>query len=150
MNVVSLLKKCALLCIGIWIILATIRTGINVSKIYTEERFWLGLSDQQKREKIFGDVYEFIQFIDKHTTSSNATLVLYTPSNIHWHVKYFLYPKKFFVVDNENELKEKLSTYSSVAINITKPLDTSLQTALEKGHFVQEDQKKNYYFFKKI
>lgn len=68
------------------------RTLLNVSKAYFE-RDWLAYSDNQKREKFFGDYYSFLQFIERNTNSRAHIILLTSYPDLHYLGKYFLYPR---------------------------------------------------------
>lgn len=90
----SILLTVLLLFFGI----AFFRTAFNLSKVITEERAWIGLSDEKRREKAYGPLYQFTQHIKTLTVKDTRVFFITTDPRAHYLVKYFLYPRKVEVV----------------------------------------------------
>lgn len=89
--------------ISIWILISILRTIYNVSKIYVEEKNWIILTDEEKRSKFFGNVYNFIKFIELNT-DKNTNIVFLSPGGKTYYLsRYYLYPRKITYVKNPKE-----------------------------------------------
>lgn len=117
------------LILAIWFIIALGRTLYNFSKVYTEDRQWITVSDDTKRLKIFGDLYTYTQFIDKNTTNKSSILSEYMDDRTYYYGRYSLFPKTFvnYVSSRETEKKLINNRYDYFATNtlnntITKSL----------------------------
>lgn len=77
-----------------WIGIAFVRTGYNASKLFTEERAWYGLSDEQKRAKQFGDYHYFFRFVQTHTKSGSNIMFFTDDNEAYYLARYYLYPTK--------------------------------------------------------
>ncbi len=88
------MKKFVILFITFWIVLSVFRTLFNFSKIFTEERVWIGISDEQKREKIFGPVYSFLQIIKQQTIKNDVVLMKTDDLKNFYIARYVLYPTR--------------------------------------------------------
>jgi hypothetical protein len=105
----------------IWIILAFSNTLYNAVKSYTEVKEWAYLSDTEKRQKIFGDLYDFFIFV-RDETDSRATIAIYSKDVRTFFLgRYYLYPRKIIIVDSKQKLekisKEKKNRYIAVFNN---------------------------------
>lgn len=85
-------KILLLLLIGLWTLLAITRSLLNISKLYTEERHWISLNDEQMREKQFGEKYNFLTFV-KSVIPPHSNILLFTTDGMTYYLaRYFLYP----------------------------------------------------------
>jgi hypothetical protein len=90
----SALKKIFVLLIVLWCFIAVFRTFYNLSKIYTEERYWFKLTDEEKRGKFFGDEHYFLRFLDAHTIKNTKILFFTNDLKAQYLGRYYLYPEK--------------------------------------------------------
>lgn len=93
--------------LGIYFLIAVGNVGYNGLKTYTEVRDWYFLSDTQKREKIFGDLYTAFLFIDKNTVENASLLIVSSDVRAFFLGRYYLYPKKITVVATAKELAQQ-------------------------------------------
>jgi hypothetical protein len=64
-----------------------------MAKSVSEVKAWAFLSDNQRRQKAFGDPYAFTQMMAAHTPQ-NATILLYTTDTLLPLLsRYYLYPR---------------------------------------------------------
>lgn len=94
-----------LILISVWFCLAFLRTFYNVSKTYTEEREWISLSDEEKRNKIFGDLHTFFRFVQKNTKEGSRILFLSPGGKTYYVGLYYLYPTRITYVKNIMEAR---------------------------------------------
>ncbi len=85
-------KVFLIILIGLWVILSISRIAFNISKLYTEETHWVFLTDEQKREKQFGEKYVFFKYI-KESIKDHSNILLFTDDGMAYYLaRYFLYP----------------------------------------------------------
>lgn len=95
--------KIAVVCILlIWILLSLARSIFNFSKVLTEERRWISMSDSKKKELLFGDIHNFLLFVNKNTNSNSITLIT-NNYKAHYYAKYVLYPMRVDVMELDKE-----------------------------------------------
>ncbi len=88
----------------VWIVLAFFSISYNSVKSISEYKEWGTISDTQKRQKIFGDLYDFYLLIDSHT-EKNAHILLYASDMMPYFVeRYYLYPKIITFTSDTSEL----------------------------------------------
>lgn len=87
-----------------WIAFAFLRTVYDVSKVFTEERVWLQLSDIQQREKLYGDVYTFAVFVDQYSNKSDTIALLSNDGQSYFYSRYYLYPKKIYLIHSLKDI----------------------------------------------
>lgn len=98
-----------ILLIGLWTLIASLRTLYNVTKLFTEEKQWFFLSDEQKKEKSFGDLHTFYRFAESHTPLNSRILFLSPGGKAYYLGRYYLYPRKIFAVVNPSDISQKLN-----------------------------------------
>jgi len=85
-------KIILLLILFLWAFIAFGRTIFNASKLITEERKWVFLTDEEKREKQFGEKHLFFRFVQKNT-DSNSNILFFTNDGMAYYLaRYYLYP----------------------------------------------------------
>lgn len=88
--------------IFIWIVLAAFSIVYNIGKSVSEVREWGSLSDRQKRQKLFGDLYDFF-IITNENTPKDATMLFYSKERFEYYIgRYYVYPRKIIIIDNRN------------------------------------------------
>lgn len=113
------------LLIILWLAMSFVRTFYNVSKIFTEERTWIMLSDEQKREKLFGDLHSLFRFAQKQTPASSNIIFLAPGGKTYFLGRYYLYPRKLKWVKNTEEVYRISSSkeYSYILMYQTRDRD---------------------------
>ena len=101
----ALIKYLLLMLVFFWFAISLLRTGYNLSKVYTEERAWIFLSDEEKRNKIFGDLHIFFRFVQKNTKEGSRILFLSPGGKTYYVGLYYLYPTKITYVKNSMEAR---------------------------------------------
>ena len=98
-----MIRRVFLLTLGLWFLLSVGRVGNNVIRALTSEREWIFLTDSQKKEKLLGEVHNFLTFIQKNTPpSSSIAISLASPESspgFFYKSLYYLYPRKIEIVD---------------------------------------------------
>ena len=128
-----------------WFILATIRTIYNFSKVFTEEKDWIFLTEDQKRQKIFGDLNSFLKFVEKNTSPNSSILFLGPGGKSYYLGRYYLYPRRLVYITNpkeiENVIKNCSYTYfltyqtNDPALNENKSLAWNVVKGKEIAHY---------------
>src|SRR5882724_2591756 len=104
------MKKILSLLIFLWIIFAFFNVLYNTQKSFSEIKEWGFLSDSEKRHKIFGDIYNFIIFIDTNT-KNNAQVLIFSDNDMMYLLsRYYLYPRLVNITNNKKELNILISS----------------------------------------
>ncbi len=93
----------------LWIVVSAVRTVSNFSKIFTEEKEWMGLSDYQKNNKYFGNIFSLLYNTSKYT-SSNSRIGFYSGGREFYLGRYELYPRRTIWYHTPQELIANLKT----------------------------------------
>src|SRR6266511_6096361 len=80
----------------IWIITASFSVFYNIYKMRSEIKEWGYLSDSQKRQKIFGDSYNFCHFIQEHTNTQSKIFIFSKDGMTLLYCRYYLYPRLIY------------------------------------------------------
>lgn len=84
-------------------LLAFFNVIYNAINTISEVRIWVPLSDDQKREKIFGESYDFSVFINANTTK-DANILLYSDEGMpYFYSRYYSYPRHIYWYQNKDE-----------------------------------------------
>lgn len=102
-------NKILLSIISIWIILAVFGVAYNCVKSVAEIKTWAFLSDAQKKEMLFGDLYDFLVFIEKHTNKNAHILIFSKDVRTFYYSIYNLYPRIISVATNKQDLAKSLA-----------------------------------------
>lgn len=95
--------------LSLWIVFSLVSVVYNTLKIFPETKQWFFLSDLQKRQQIFGDIYDFLVFIEKNTSYNSDVAILSADVKTHYLSLYYLYPRK--IVDTSTQ--SRLSTLAT-------------------------------------
>lgn len=112
--------------ISVWTIIASLRTLYNFSKLFTEESQWFFLSDEQKKEKAFGDLNTFYRFAESHTPLNARILFLSPGGKAYYLGRYYLYPRKIFMAANPSDISQKLNKEKFDFLLVYQTKDKSL------------------------
>ena len=106
------------LLIFIWIISGFFNVFFNSFKSISEIREWVPLSDYEKREKIFGELYPFLNFVEKNTLPESNILIFSSDIKTHYLAIYYLYPRITYDTYSEKELNDltKKRKYTYIAL----------------------------------
>lgn len=86
------LAKFLVLLIIFWILLSTVRTVYNISKLYTEERSWYFLSTEEQKAKQFGELHYLFRFIQKNTEKKSIIKFYTNDHQAYFFSRYYIYP----------------------------------------------------------
>lgn len=106
------MNKSLFIIIVLWIVISVGRTFYNFSKLFTEEREWYNLSDQQKKVKLFGDLDPFFRFVEKNTSPKDSILFLAPGGKAYFLSRYYLYPRRIFYIKDQKEIELTLKKQS--------------------------------------
>ena|SRR3989344_6465293 len=87
-----------------WIGIAFVRTSINTIKIFTEERQWLYLDEDKKRDIIYGDIYGIFRKVNTLANINSNIFLLSQDGKAFFVLRYLLYQKKIYWVKNIKEV----------------------------------------------
>lgn len=106
---------CIFFILVLWMFISVLRLGNNLSKIYTEERNWIFISDEQKRKMLFGNLNDFYRFLEKNTPENSEMVLLAPEGKSNYLSKYYLYPRIVIYTkspsDAEKLIKSKKFNY---------------------------------------
>lgn len=90
----------------LWFILAFVRTGYNFSKIFFEEKQWLSLSDEKKREKIFGENHNLFRLVESKTDQSSKIILISKDMKDYYVGRYYLYPRHLLYLQEMKDFNQ--------------------------------------------
>jgi hypothetical protein len=98
----------------------------NLFKSVSEIKIWFPLSDYEKRQMIFGDLYSFLVSIAS-VSAKNSDILIYSKDVKTFYLGiYYLYPRKITIVDNKSDFDIYLNTkkfkYIAVYKSALKPI----------------------------
>jgi hypothetical protein len=105
---IDLKAKILYMFISIWVILSVFDVGFNLVKSYSEGKHWLPLSDTQKRQEVYGNIYNPINFISKKTESKSSILIYSKDDKAYYLGRYYLYPRNITVVSDNTKIESTL------------------------------------------
>lgn len=100
----------------LWITFAILNVFYNIGKTIPEIKEWIFLSDDAKRQKLFGDIYAFYVFVNNHS-EKNAKILFFPKDEMSFYLaRYYLYPRIITRVDDEKKLQQlaSMKTYSYI------------------------------------
>lgn len=111
----NLLQIFILLVISLWFILSLGRVAYNIYKVFTTEKEWLSLTNDQKKIKIFGDLHVFFSLISQKTKSdSKITIILpdaKSDPRVGYLGIYYLYPRDIIFEAKTTDKSDYVVTY---------------------------------------
>lgn len=90
------MKKVFVILVFIWTVLSVLRVGNSLIKIPSEELQWFGLSQDQKKEKLYGYIWKDYKNIDFQTSLNTKILIDGQDGKEYFLLRYLLYPKKVY------------------------------------------------------
>ena len=87
----------------LWVLISFFDVCYNSIKFISEAKYWLPLSDTQKRNEIFGDIYNFIIFVEQSTPERSNILILSNDDKAYYLGRYYLYPRNISVSVNSED-----------------------------------------------
>lgn len=127
--------------ISLWIIIGFFNVLFNSVKSVTEIRQWVPLTDSQKREEIFGELYPFLIFINDNTAPESEIFIFSTDIKTHYLAIYYLYPRVTADTDSEEELRKVIEEkeYKYIALFKERRVINgykSIATFADKGKYM--------------
>lgn len=132
----NVFKKLIFFLLIIWIALSIFRTFYNLSKVFTEEKNWIFLSDEQKRERIFKDLHKIFRIVEEKT-DKNSNIIFFSKDKKEYYLgRYYLYPRRLYYIDSINKIDnlQNKSKYNYIFIYKDSRNGTSL---LPKDRFLK-------------
>lgn len=90
--------------LSVWLVMSFLRTAYNFTKVFTEEKQWLFLSDEEKRIKIFGDSFVLYKFTEINTSKQANIVIISKDKKAYYLGRYFLYPRKITYASGIKEI----------------------------------------------
>lgn len=91
---------------SLWGLLAVGSVGYNAINTVSEIKNWYFLTDTQKREKIFGDLYSFFVFIQLQIKREKELLLFSKDVKTHYFGMYLFYPTVITDTSSEKILQQ--------------------------------------------
>jgi hypothetical protein len=91
----------------LWTALSAGRIIFNLSKIFTVERGWIFMSDYQKREELYGDVFPIYNKINSLTNHEDIVNLISNDGKPYFILRFLLYPKKVFWFTSPEKIPTK-------------------------------------------
>lgn len=88
----------------VWCVVAIGSVGYNSINTVFEIKNWYFLTDTQKREKIFGDLYTFLIFTKNHSDNAEKILIFSKDVRTQYFGMYTLYPIKITSTSSKQKL----------------------------------------------
>ena len=107
---VQCMKAIFIFLIFLWILLSFFNIFYNLKKTVSEIHEWGSLSDNQKRNKIFGYSHDFFTIIKDHTEKDTKILIFSKDTKTHFLSIYYLYPRRITSTDNEKDFLKLVRT----------------------------------------
>lgn len=104
MKISIILNKLFIASVFVCFAISILRVGNNYLKIFTEEFYWLNLSDNQKRVRIFGDIYNYIQFVQNNTEEKSKIAFLSPGGKAFYLSRYYLYPRRVTYLKTQKDI----------------------------------------------
>lgn len=120
----------------IWLLVAVGRSIVNFSKIYTEERYWLNLTYEQKEIKFFGELYTSFIFLKNNTPQNSKILIYLTDGAPYYYGRYLIYPRKIYQASNIDEFQKSIQSYKYVFLYNLKPQELNTVEKLLNGKII--------------
>ncbi len=112
------MKKIFFFLFFLWITIAIFNIFYNTVRSISEVREWAFLSDSAKRQKAFGDQYDFIIFVNSHTVNNTHILFFSKDDMTYLLSRYYLYPRIVKSTNDKNLFMKltKSGSYNYLAI----------------------------------
>jgi hypothetical protein len=128
----KLLRAVFIFVVVLWFLVSILRTFYNIARLFPEIKEWMFLSEDQKRIKMFGDNYSFVQFI-KENLEQGSSVAIYTPDStisrqLHLLSTYYLYPGKILFLHNLNNLEKTIN--NKITNNVAIYYSVNAESAL--------------------
>lgn len=130
-------KKIFIWMLALWMIISVFDVFYNSIKFVSEARHWLPLSDEQKRVEVYGNVYNFLKFIEKNTPKKSSVLIYSKDDKAYYLGRYILYPRYVSVygISYSNDLRINKFDYIASDSNINS-LDNYYLIISDSGYFI--------------
>jgi hypothetical protein len=87
--------------VWLWILFAFIALLFNFLKTFSDAHDWLFATDTEKKEKTFGEKYDFVRFVESKTQTSQNLTLWSNDDMVYYLLRYYLYPQRvYFNTDN--------------------------------------------------
>lgn len=119
-------KTILLILLALWGFLAISSVGYNILNTTYEIKNWYFLTDTQKRQKIFGDLYDFLIFAKNESYNPPKILVFSKDVRTHYFGMYMLYPTKIIDTNDEKKFLKMVKTKEFIYVaTYSKTLDSN-------------------------
>ena len=93
----------------------------NLNKTIVEVKEWAYLTNQQKRQKNFGDLYTVAMLIEKNTMKKSQILLVGKEKMPYYFTRYYLYPRRIYPTTAKELAKtNKQKKYQYIFVYNTK------------------------------
>lgn len=103
-----MIKKILLVALVIWFGASSIRFVDHVVRIATNETKTIFESDDTKRRDQFGQIYDVITYLNRHTDASDEVAMVTSNGEYFYLTRYYLYPKKVVWIQENSAFKNQI------------------------------------------
>jgi hypothetical protein len=103
-------KNILYLLLILWLVLAVGRSVFNVARIATEDVAWIGLTTEEKRAKLFGDLHYLLRTIE-NSTEHDADIIFLSPGGKSYFLaRYYLYPRRIAYIQEQKDITKYVNS----------------------------------------
>ncbi len=122
-----------LLLLAVWFGISFVRTIYNISKVYFEEKQWVILSTEQKKEKIYTDTYTIVRGLNKYTPVDAKILLISDDGKQYFYSRYLLYPREIYW----DKLEQTIDVSKYAYIIVYKPSEKKNYSRASFAHLIK-------------
>lgn len=93
---ISPFKWILVIVIILWCILSFFRLVYNGTKLFTEEKAWIGLTEEQRKMKAYGTIEQIYQTLNTKLKNTDCALLDTNSTTSYFLLRYLLYPKRVY------------------------------------------------------
>jgi len=105
MKIKTQLPKLLIILFFLWILISTVRTLYNLSKLFTEEKAWMHLSEEEKKNKSYGDIEIIYRKITGITKKGDCIFLVSQKDTAYFLLRYLLYPQKIYWLNGQADTR---------------------------------------------
>ena len=118
LNLCTLIKKKILFLVSalfiLWIGISILRLMHNLTRVVGEENRWIYYTENQKREELYGDIFNITQYLNVNFPEAKSYLIISKDGKPYFIARYILYPKLVHWDVIENHILDKKNNYSLI------------------------------------
>jgi len=80
----------------VWCLISFVRLVYNGVKLFTEEKAWIGLNEEERRVKAYGNIEQVYKTVNTRTKNTDCLLLDSGSPSSYFLLRYLLYPKHVY------------------------------------------------------